>query len=913
MFVDMWLTPGRFALLLALSIFAAYPEVLLGSQTFYYRDFGFFGYPLAHYHRESFWHGEIPLWNPLNNCGLPFLAQWNTLVLYPGSLFYLLFPLSWSLAVFCLLHQFLAGMGMFCLASHWTSNRLAASVAGVAYAFNGLTLNCLMWPNNIAALGWMPWVVLVSQRAWTGGGRGLVAAAAVAAMQMLSGAPEIILLTWIALAVLAVSQSFQGLRAAGKVWWRFAAVAFLVVGTCAAQLLPFLDLLSHAHRDAGYGDSAWAMPIWGCANLLVPMFHCFRGFHGVYWQPEQYWTSSYYPGAAIVALALLAAVLVRKRNVQVLTFLAVLALILALGDAGKLYGWLRHSIPQFGFLRYPVKFLVLLSFALPLLAAYAVSHLQNSAPNPSQEGNLSMPSACRLTLKRRYRAIAATVWLLSLATIIAVVWYARLHPARDENWMLTWKNGLGRALFLTLTLGGLCLYNRLSVNRPTPASAAEQRGAAGRPDPSQEGSERSSALRQFPSSEGLGVGSWSQYMRKKERRPSTNPPLPPPERGTSSPQAGSPPVDGLGVGSRSQSPTIGRGIHLQQRVKVVAGLALILFLVLDFLTHVPRQNPVIPRKVFEPGLARLSPQPRHGDGRAMISPAINLKLYRFATTNAFNDYINQRRLLFANCNLLDAIPKVNGFYSLYLRDGDAVRAFLYDSTNAPPAPLCDFLGVSHITDPDDFLEWKYRPNYLPLASVGQKPVFADQITTLKAITSAEFDPRQTVYLPLEARAFASAAAARKPTPHPSQEGNFTPDPSQEGNGRSSAPKAVPLRGGVRGGPAAGEQVEKNADPKITKASFTAHRGEIQIEAQGRSWLVIAQNNHHCWRAYSDGTPLRLWQANYAFQATVVPEGKHLVQLVYRDWGFVAGTVLSLLTLTGCIAETKKPRQLPGLC
>jgi uncharacterized membrane protein YfhO len=89
--------------------------------------------------------------------------------------------------------------------------------------------------------------------------------------------------------------------------------------------------------------------------------------------------------------------------------------------------------------------------------------------------------------------------------------------------------------------------------------------------------------------------------------------------------------------------------------------------------------------------------------------------------------------------------------------------------------------------------------------------------------------------------------------------------------------------------------------KVVAVSFSAHRGEIQIEAQERSWLVIAQNNHHCWRAYSDGTPLRLWQANYAFQAAVVPEGNHLVQLVYRDWRFVAGTVLSVLTLTGCIA------------
>jgi hypothetical protein len=51
----------------------------------------------------------------LNDCGLPFLAQWNTMTLYPLSLFYLLLPLSWSLGVFCLGHLFLGGMGMYFL------------------------------------------------------------------------------------------------------------------------------------------------------------------------------------------------------------------------------------------------------------------------------------------------------------------------------------------------------------------------------------------------------------------------------------------------------------------------------------------------------------------------------------------------------------------------------------------------------------------------------------------------------------------------------------------------------------------------------------------------------------------------------------------------------------------------------
>ena len=352
------------------------------------------------------------------------------------------------------------------------------------------------------------------------------------------------------------------------------------------------------------------------------------------------------------------------------------------------------------------------------------------------------------------------------------------------------------------------------------------------------------------------------------------------------------------MGSSSQHPKAGSGILLQHPASIFAALALVLLLVLDLSRHVPRQNPVVSRQVFEPGLLQLSPQPRHGDGRAMISPANNLKLYRFATTNAFNDYINNRRLLFANCNLLDAIPKVNGFYSLYLREGDAIRAFLYDSTNNPPAPLCDFLGVSQITDPEDFLEWKYRPNYSPLASSGQKPVFADEPTTFGAITSADFNPRSTVYLPMEARPFASAGATFEPTPNPSQEGN--------GFGRGRTP--APLPGGDRGGAVAGEQVEQMADPKITNANFTAHHGEIQFEAQERSWLVIAQNSHHCWRAYLDGMPIRLWRANYAFQAVVVPQGKHLVQLAYRDWGFVAGTALSVLTLLGCIAAARSCRR-----
>ena len=96
-----YFTPARFGVLLALLVFATFPQVILGMQTFVARDYGFFAYPLAHFQRDCFWHGQIPFWDPYNNCGVPFLAQWNTMPLYPPSLIYLLLPLTWSLPAFC--------------------------------------------------------------------------------------------------------------------------------------------------------------------------------------------------------------------------------------------------------------------------------------------------------------------------------------------------------------------------------------------------------------------------------------------------------------------------------------------------------------------------------------------------------------------------------------------------------------------------------------------------------------------------------------------------------------------------------------------------------------------------------------------------------------------------------------------
>jgi hypothetical protein len=441
---ESWFTPGRFTVILAVLICAAYPDVVFAKSTFYFRDYGFFSYPLAYYFRESFWHGQVPLWNPLSNCGIPFLAQWNTLVCYPLSVFYLVLPLTWALGAFTLLHWFWGGIGMYRLAHHWTGHRFAAVVAGVGFAFNGMTLNCLMWPNTTAALAWVPWVMLLTANAWRDGGRSVPAAGVVGALQMLTGAPEVILLTWLLLALLyaldARRLSVPPARSAG----RFLLVVLIITGLAAVQLFPFIELLGCSNRQASLSNTE-PVPLDGWANYLVPLFRCARSPAGIYYQPGQIWTTSYYVHLGLLALAILSSLRIRERRLRALAIFGALCVLLSFGDGIFFHRWLGKLFPAIYSMNYPVKYLVLVPFMASLLAASAVTHYLRV---DNRKG----------AIRPGHLGIAAGILAVSVAGVLL---WARESLRPYESWPVLVANGLSRILFLALALGALHLCRTL--------------------------------------------------------------------------------------------------------------------------------------------------------------------------------------------------------------------------------------------------------------------------------------------------------------------------------------------------------------------------------------------------------------------------------------------------------------------
>ncbi len=234
-----------------------------------------------------------------------------------------------------------------------------------------------------------------------------------------------------------------------------------MAGLAAAQLLPFFELLDHSQRDRSFASSKWPMPIWGLANLLVPLFHCQETAQGPYVQTGQHFFSSYYPGAAVLVLAVCAVTWVRQKRVWVLAGLVVFSLLMAWGENGFLYPLVKRSIPLLGVARYPIKFVLLIAFALPLLAAFALHELSRA-----DEG------------EKRRRRFLVILGGMTVALMGGLVWFTWSHPlqlqewspadkafyARTE-WQFVGRNALGRAVFLAVTLGVVFWLTRARTER----------------------------------------------------------------------------------------------------------------------------------------------------------------------------------------------------------------------------------------------------------------------------------------------------------------------------------------------------------------------------------------------------------------------------------------------------------------
>jgi hypothetical protein len=297
----------------------------------------------------------------------------------------------------------------------------------------------------------------------------------------------------------------------------------------------------------------------------------------------------------------------------------------------------------------------------------------------------------------------------------------------------------------------------------------------------------------------------------------------------------------------------------EPKKQALLGFLVLALLWTDVYTSAPSLSPTVQRSVYEPlkmrAILKLPSAPQAGEGRFMIVPSMLEKLHSISLPNAADEIIIHRVTLYDNFNLLDDVPKVDGLFSLYLRETVEVLGKVYDSENhhTDLKGLKDFMCVSHITPsdgaPEQAMDWVTRDNALPRIVGGQQPMFASDAERDAALMSTNFDPRRIVFLPMAARDAVKAA-------------------------RTSV--------------------------KINSPEIHAQQVRFETEANAPAIVTIAQGYYPPWHAYVDGQRVALWQANVGFQALEVPGGKHNVRVVYEDTLFQLGAIISIATFVAAV-------------
>ena len=418
-----------FLTVLAGAVVIVFYPGLFGGGVFVYRDAAHFYYPLFEFVQSQWDAGRLPIWNPYENFGKPLVAGASSSIFYPGKLIFFS-PLSyaWNFRLYTIGHIALAACGAAWVARRWRRSLVAATLAGISYAFCGSVL--MQYCNVIFLVGaaWLPFALLGAERMLVRRTlRDATAFGAVLALMTLGGDPQMAYNAGLLATAYAVLLWWSSApRTASRVpvpWSRrrpvllaFAACTALVLA--AIQVFPTIRYLRSTARaettfsqrlrcdfteDGGHLKNVYDFSVgpWRFVELLWPNFGGRQYPVNRRWMEaipaeSRVWTPTLYMGVLPFAAAVWGMRFRRgNRRLRWMSWTAVAAALAALGwygigwivqeigfavgadptdwlasPVGGVYWLMTVLLPGYAAFRYPAKLLVVAALGASIAAAY---------------------------------------------------------------------------------------------------------------------------------------------------------------------------------------------------------------------------------------------------------------------------------------------------------------------------------------------------------------------------------------------------------------------------------------------------------------------------------------------------------------------------------------------------------------
>jgi hypothetical protein len=376
---------SRIIALCSAILFAVLAMPLLTGRLLTLDDLGAYHIPLRYLYSTALHNGDSTLWTPSIFAGYYAFGEGQVGMAHPWHLLlYRFLPLTVAFNVEIIGSYVAIFAGMVMLLKELGCSREARWFGAMVFTFSGYNLFHLVHVNSVATIAHIPWMLLLTSRLIRAEdrrrrSRAFIGLACVVGSQLLIGHAQHV---WFALLLTAALCGYyawtrRSLRSIALVVLSFA-IGWLVASV---QLLPLFDMVQTSQRTEWTPASSLSFSLLKVNVIQLWAPFAFRqGMRAIADEEAAVHEFIVYNGAfCTVALAWVAVrwnVLSRNAAVWGLLILALAGLVLAFGQYGGFYPTIA-GLPGLRWFRAPARHLVLMHFALSMLAAFVFDDLVN--------------------------------------------------------------------------------------------------------------------------------------------------------------------------------------------------------------------------------------------------------------------------------------------------------------------------------------------------------------------------------------------------------------------------------------------------------------------------------------------------------------------------------------------------------
>ena len=276
----------------------------------------------------------------------------------------------------------LTAVGTYYLARYLVSDRRAAAVSAICFAFCPHVFGHLAQVQALMTL-WIPFAMLAFHRLTDRPtpGRGAALGLAMAAQALWSAYYGVFVVVMVGLAVVVVAWN-RGLWTDRRYWSGLGIAALVAIGIVAPFYIPYATL-----RDLGFErrlEDASYVANWSSYLTSSASAHSWV----LKYIPR--WTEVNFPGVVATILGMAGMFVARSARERELVWIyggiTLLAFWASFGPSAGLYAVLYKTVPLFAWLRVPSRFGLIVTFGLAVLAGLAIRRLLASSRHATLVG-----------------------------------------------------------------------------------------------------------------------------------------------------------------------------------------------------------------------------------------------------------------------------------------------------------------------------------------------------------------------------------------------------------------------------------------------------------------------------------------------------------------------------------------------